>query len=132
MSDPKDLCAICCEEIETPITTLLCGHKYHTLCIKTAYEIEIHKSNFNVPPRKCPYCRQNGGYLELEPNTIPIKWIHKEYNDFYILNETKNIELLKVYLNNSKCFAILKSGINKGKQCTYKQVENGKYCKTHQ
>jgi hypothetical protein len=130
MSD-GDICPICCDNLESDICILLCGHKYHNKCILSSYNSEIHNSRSGVIQRRCPYCRQNGGYLGLEPYTIPIKGIHKEYNEFRQCVEKKDIERLKVYLNHKKCFAILKSGINKGSQCSNKPDKLHYYCKKH-
>ena len=130
MSD-GDICPICCDNLENGICTLLCGHKYHKKCILSSYTSDIHNSRSGIIQRKCPYCRKHGGYLELEPNTIPIKGIHKEYNEFRQCVEKKDAERLKVYLNHKKCFAILKSGINKGSQCSNKPDKPHYYCKKH-
>jgi hypothetical protein len=129
MSD-QDICPICCEKLDENIEELLCGHRYHKQCIFTSYKIETQTSKSGVH-RKCPYCRQNGGYLKLEPNTIPIKYIHREYYEFKKHVENKDIEKLKLYMNGKKCFAILKSGINKDKQCNSKQNGETMYCKKH-
>ena len=126
-----DVCPVCYDNLDNDICTLLCGHKYHKKCIFFSYISESHNSRSGVIQRKCPYCRENGGYLELEPYTIPIKGIHKEYNEFRQCVEKKDIERLKVYLNHKKCFAILKSGINKGTQCKNKPDSIHKYCKKH-
>ena len=130
MSD-EDVCPICYENLESNICTLLCGHKYHKNCIFMSYKLETHNARSGAPQRKCPYCRKNGGYLELEKSTIPIKDIHKEYYEFRQCLENKDTEQLKMYLNNSKCFAIIKSGINKGSQCGSKHKKDTLYCKKH-
>jgi hypothetical protein len=133
MSDEsnKEICPICCEELDGTISTLLCGHKFHIKCIYTSYIVETHNTNSNIPQKKCPYCRQHGGFLELEPNTIPVKWIHKEYPDFIKASKNRDVEKLKLYMNPIKCFSILKTGINKGNQCNNKHIKETYFCKKH-
>lgn len=83
-NDCKEECTICGDNLSNEnITTLQCGHKYHTDCIihwfkslgtlsKTSYK------NYSKP-RQCPYCRKDGGWLTLKEDEKPIKGIHKEY-----------------------------------------------------
>ena len=126
-NDTNDnMCPICYEQLDSQNTQILsCGHKFHLECIKNAYITQKGLS------RLCPYCRKYGGYLKLEPSTIPIKNIHKEYTQFKESEKLKKYESLKPYLDNKKCFAILKSGVNKGKQCRFNKMPGCYFCKKH-
>ena len=74
-------------------------------------------------------CRSYGGYLVVD-NTLPIKGIHENYNLF--IDYIKNNDLkYKTFFNKDKCFAILKSGENKGKQCSSKHKKNSCFCGKH-
>ena len=44
-----DICAICTNElVSNGISTLLCGHSFHKICISNWFEVK----------RTCPYCRK--------------------------------------------------------------------------
>ncbi len=125
--DFENICYICYDKIDdTNIQKLSCSHVFHYECIKHSYISD--KKNYTI--RKCPYCRQNGGYIEYKPNTLPIKDIHKEYYDFIKNVKKNNKEELKKYLDCNKCFSILKTGKNAGTQCNNKPFSDG-YCKKH-
>ncbi|MAE86720.1 MAG: hypothetical protein CMB80_28555 [Flammeovirgaceae bacterium] len=68
-----EFCGICLDEFENKPITLKCKHKYCYECILQSYMNNINKK------RECPYCRSQGGYLPLPPDTKPIKYIHIEY-----------------------------------------------------
>ena len=86
---------------------------------------------FSSKKRECPYCRKDGGYLELRKGYKYLKNIHKEKKikeKKIILKECKNTE--KIELTSNCCMAILASGKNKGKKCTNK-CKFGSYCGRH-
>ena len=116
------LCNICHTDLDPldDLVKLQCGHTFHYECIYITYKNNIDKSKYNTKIRVCPYCRNYGGYLELKQNIIPIKDIHKEYNEFihYIIHDKKDKYIS--FLDQSKCLAILKTGKNQGQQCCLK------------
>ena len=121
-----NMCSICYEDLDPQNTQILnCGHRFHSECIKQAY---ITQKSY---PRTCPYCRKDGGYLKLEPSTLPLKNIHIEYTHFKENEKIKNYKVLEPYLNSNKCLAILKTGKNKGKQCSFNKLPNFYLCKKH-
>lgn len=140
MSD-ENTCNICMERLEGNIIKLKCGHVYHYDCIFNSYYNTTHKkwtysfyqtNNLSQnKPRECPYCRKDGGYIPLKPNTIPLEKIHKEYSDFKKIMKDNDKEGLKKYLNCNNCMTILKKGANSGKQCSKKKKGNSDYCGTH-
>ena len=131
MESEENNCAICHTEIEEndEVEQLKCGHKYHYECIFITYKFNKCKYK-GSKLRKCPYCREDGGYLSLKNNIVPVKDIHEEYIKFvqYLVEDNRD-EYMK-FLNKDKCFAILKTGKNKNDQCSFKPVENN-FCKKH-
>ena len=138
-----ETCPICYDKIEDKdLSILKCNHKFHAQCILETYKHNRDTSkNSYTNIRVCPYCRADGGYLELLPNMFPLKRIHNEWN---ILNNQINIcninnisnnklfnKLIYPYLNKNNCFAILKTGKNKGTQCSKKQNDDSNYCHIH-
>ena len=132
-----DTCPICYDDLNEEkdnIITLKCGHKFHNNCILEEYKNnrDNQKNFYNI--RICPYCRKDGGYLELKENIFPLKKIHKEWdivNDEILKNENIITPLIKKYLNKNCCYAILKSGKNKGSQCKKKKNSNSNFCFIH-
>ena len=122
-------CPICMEVIkEKDKVTLKCNHVFHYNCILATLKNDMKGQSHYYKKKnrnKCPYCRSTIGYLPLQEGTIPIKDIHKEYND--ILKGT-NIDK---YLVKGVCCAILKTGKNAGMQCKRKLYNGSKYCKIH-
>ena len=123
-----NLCLICMEEIDNTETKLKCGHKYHYNCIAKAY------SCYSSKLRECPYCRKDGGYLNLPQGEKYKKHIHKK-----IYSDVKSkIPIIKILTNKNKkkiklekkCICILKTGLNIGKQCRNK-AKFGEYCGLH-
>ena len=116
-------CPICFDTLrEEDEVVLKCGHKFHYSCILDTFKNDNKKYTKNK--NKCPYCRGNGGFLPFREGMIPLKYIHKEYDE-YIKNG--NIEK---YLVKGVCKAILKSGKNAGCQCKSKIFKDG-FCKRH-
>ena len=124
-------CAICHSELNDneEIETLKCGHRFHYDCIFITYKFNCSKYRGHKI-RKCPYCRDNGGYLSLKNNLVPIKDIHEEYNIFIKYLQEDNIDEYMKFLNKDKCLAILKTGKNKNEQCSSKTLNNN-FCKRH-
>ena len=63
--DPDNFCNICYEKHNSNSIKIKCGHKYHYECIKDSYKVKHSSINKKKSLRKCPYCRQDGGYLPL-------------------------------------------------------------------
>ena len=118
--DDKDLCLICYDRMETNqnLSILNCGHKYHYDCIYLTYKKLKNK-------KECPYCRADGGYLNLPQGRIPEKYIHKEYLEY----KKGNKDVLK--LIEGKCKYILKRGKNAGCQCSFNIKTDNGYCNRH-
>lgn len=124
--DEDNECSICCNDIkEGERVTLKCGHFFHYDCIMSIFKNDnsrYYKSSKNV----CPYCRKPSGYIPLKPGVIPVKYIHKEYNEYIKTND------IKKYLVKGVCGAILKSGKNAGCQCKKPLDKNSDfYCTRH-
>ena len=120
LEDNEYKCYICYDNItenDKDISILKCGHKFHYDCILLTYKN-------NKTKRECPYCRSFGGYLKLKEGIIPIRNIHKEYNE-YIQGNNNVIQ----YIPN-KCNYILKRGKNSGKQCSYNKKYDS-FCLKH-
>lgn len=119
--DGDNLCPICNEDIpESDKITLKCNHSFCYGCLLESYKGT--KCNFSVSSSKnhriCPYCRTPSGFLSLKPGMTPIKGIHREFG------KSKCI----IY---NQCKGIIKSGVNKGKQCSCKARPNSDYCGKH-
>ena len=121
--DLDKLCLICHDDIEEEdMVQLKCGHKYHYKCIYMTYKLLQGGTK-----RECPYCRGDGGYLELKKGTIPQMGIHKEFKAYVEGNfNLENIEYIE-----GKCKHILKTGKNSGTQCTCKPKAGSDYCGRH-
>ena len=88
------------EDLKTrPIVKLLCGHCFYFENILNSYKItNKHGQNF-MKLRLCPYCLRKGGYLP----------------------RLTSERLVNIYLDKMtvpKCSALLKSGKNKGMDCS--------------
>ena len=123
-------CKICYTPIninEEDFCKLACGHEFHYECIFLTYKNNLNKKK---PIRICPYCRKDGGYLDHKDKLLPVKGIHRDYNLF--IDYLKNGERDKYiqFLNKDKCLAFLKTGPNKGMQCSFKACQ-GDFCKRH-
>lgn len=108
-----EFCDICFDKHDKTSITLKCGHKFHYDCILTSF---LNKKIKNKLVRKCPYCRQDSGYLPLKDGTKPVKHIHKIKKK---INKTK------------KCIAINKTGKRKGLSCLHCALNNSLYCGLH-
>ena len=133
-------CLVCYGNLDDNYTQILCGHKFHNDCIIEAYKMRTSKV------RECPYCRKDGGYIKLNEGEKPIKFIHKEYisplkklQKKIPKKKAKTILLKKsskkntdILIDETKCHAILKTGVNKGKQCSNNfLLNNGCFCGVH-
>lgn len=129
----NEYCPICYQPSDERLVTLKCGHKFHYQCILETYKNNIknkYSGKWYNKVRECPYCRTDGGYLELEKRCIPVEYIHKEYKEFITKVNNGDISMIKKYLNPVKCCMILSKGKNKGLQCS-KKKSDGDYCKIH-
>ena len=74
-------CMICSDIFSNNIktSTLKCGHKFCHDCIFDWYKQSVNCYSTGSKIRECPYCRQDGGYLELLEGEKPLKNIHLEY-----------------------------------------------------
>ena len=127
----SNICPICFDKLEEneDKVKLTCGHCFHYDCILLVYKNNVQQKKYNV--RKCPYCRSNGGYLKYKVGGLPIANIHREYDELKKNLEKGNFNMIEKYLIKDKCHAILKSGINKGNQCSRNKCEGKNFCKTH-
>ena len=120
-------CPICYEKIrEDDLVELTCGHKFHYSCILATFKSTVN--SYDSKCRECPYCRVQSDYLELKNGSLPLRNIHREYE--HLKGKNIKIETLDKYLVKSRCKAILRTGANKGSQCSRSIAENG-YCKIH-
>jgi hypothetical protein len=118
--DLDNICLICHDNLDEDSVTLKCGHKFNYKCIYMTYKALNGK-------RECPYCRGDGGYLELKKGTIPQMGIHKEFSDYV----AGNFNLEDIEFIEGKCKHILKTGKNAGSQCTCKPKPGTNYCGRH-
>ncbi len=118
------LCPICNDKLEENYPekiTLKCNHSFCYECLLESYRGA--KCNFTSgrPHRICPYCRTPASYLPLLDGMTPLKGIHREYGK----------KSVKKVLPVNQCKAIIKTGVNAGKQCTCKAKLSGDYCGRH-
>tara|TARA_B110000483_G_C17842159_1_gene407008 strand:- start:121 stop:552 length:432 start_codon:yes stop_codon:yes gene_type:complete len=124
--DLEKICLVCHDEIVDGLdgldglVKLKCSHKYHYKCIFMTYK----SMGGN---RECPYCRGDGGHLELKKGTVPQMGIHKEYSDY--VDGKFNLE--DIIYNEGKCKHILKTGKNVGSQCNCNPKPDSNYCGRH-
>jgi hypothetical protein len=71
-------CLICLEQSPNP-TILQCSHQFHYKCILEWYKTVIATPDKN----KCPYCRQDGGYIDKEESDKFINGIHQKQKQTY-------------------------------------------------
>jgi len=126
-------CPICYDTLDTNDITIKCGHKFHYNCILNTFKSDVSKNIRHI--RKCPYCRNDSGYLPLIENTYPFKGIHVEYFEIqlYLLrNDFDKIkEITSKYIDKTKCNSILKTGLNKGYQCKKNKKKDLDFCHLH-
>ena len=82
MDKEKQICYICCETLEDNIVTLKCGHSYHYDCIYLTYKANFNNGISSKKKRECPYCRREGGFLDLKIGYMPYKGIHFRYLEY--------------------------------------------------
>ena len=117
----KEICLVCYSQKIDDKITLDCKHSFCYECILKSYKGK--KNNFSSikSNRLCPYCRKQNGYLPLRENIEPIKGIHVNF-------------LTKIDKIYNKCCATIKSGPNKGLNCTNNSkliINNKHYCGKH-
>lgn len=141
LEEPEE-CAICGDEFtENDDTfTLSCKHKYHTKCIMLAVESSSSKKT----TYKCPYCRTTIDNVPLFSKQIPIRNVHKEYNNY--VNKFIPFPEFKQFLNTeTQCCALVFSQHYKNdknqdvflisdstRQCNRKKMKNNDFfCSIH-
>jgi hypothetical protein len=70
---PEKFCEICSLKLTSDCVKLHCKHCFHYNCL--VYSL----SNSNMC---CPYCTKKIDYIPLLKNQIPIKNMHKEYEEY--------------------------------------------------
>jgi hypothetical protein len=134
MDSEETLCPICYDNLDSQknIVELCCGHKFHYNCVLMVFKNNIHQYPYNSNKiRKCPFCRMDGGYLPLIYPQVPLQFINLEYNELETYRQNHDFEAIEKYFDKTRCHTILKSGRNKGCQCSRKQLINSKFCKQH-
>ena len=120
------------EKANKSIIILRCRHKFHNECLIGWFKQTLGEKRSK---RYCPYCRKKSSFIPLPPSMFPIKNIHAEYLTIekYIYNkEYDKLEtFVKPFFNENYCHSILKTGKNKGHQCTKKKIKNKFFCLTH-
>jgi len=81
--------------------------------------------------RKCPFCRENGGFIPLILPQVPLSGIHIEHVELEIYQKLNDMEAIEQYFDRGLCHTILKSGKNIGNQCSKKCLGITKLCKLH-
>lgn len=88
---PEKYCEICSSEMKEKSVSLNCGHRFHYDCL--FYSIfkdhKINSNNLKNHTLQCPYCRSNFDFLPLIDGKIPLKNIHKEYDEYIIKDNLK-------------------------------------------
>lgn len=129
-NEEEEKCFICYENLDDTATVLKCGHKFHYNCIFLTYKSNI-KQNYQFNGRECPYCRRDGGYLNLKVGYLPTKNINSEFSDWDNDLKNNNYKCWEKYLNKDKCYYFLKTGKNAGKQCSRSKSGGIDFCKMH-
>lgn len=114
LKSPEKYCEICASEMNEKSVSLDCGHKFHYDCL--FYSIfknhKIKSNKIKNNSLQCPYCRTNFNFMPLIDGIIPIKNIHKEYDEYILKDNFKYPidKMVKViagkYKNN---YAMIKS-----------------------
>ena len=93
---PEKYCEICASEMteKKKTVTLDCGHKFHYDCLFYSifrnHKIKNNKNKNNKNNNlQCPYCRYNLNFIPLIEGVIPLKNIHKEYDNYILMNNLK-------------------------------------------
>lgn len=75
-----ELCSICKDDLDDMTTTLACGHKFHHDCVIYWYTSLLTGGGCegNKIARTCPYCRADGGYLDLHAGETYVYGVHHE------------------------------------------------------
>ena len=131
--DDENICYICYQKLDNNVTTLKCGHKYHYDCIYLSYKTNLISNNMSTNrKRECPYCRCDGGYLPMKIGYMPAKSINANFKEYDQEIKNNNYEKWMKYFIPEKCYCILKTGKNAGKQCSRKKSKDGgNFCTIH-
>jgi hypothetical protein len=126
-----ETCGICAESIdENNMQILKCCHKFHYDCIVKEFISQL--DNYQIRKKLiCPYCREQNGKLPMKPGFIPVKNVTENYNYFFTLLKQEMYDDLKPFFDEKRCHSILKTGINKGSQCSRKHKNGSLFCNSH-
>lgn len=118
--DEANSCMTCYGTLTDNRVDLKCGHSFCYECLVESYR--GIKCNFSGSSshRLCPYCRSPADYLHLKEGMVPLKGIHREFS------KKKKMKPIQF----KQCSGIVKSGPNKGKQCTCAAKVTG-FCGRH-
>lgn len=91
LNSPEEYCEICASEMNEKSVSLGCGHRFHYDCLFYSifrnYKMKSIKiKNHNL---QCPYCRSSFDFLPLVDGIIPLKNIHKEYDEYILKDNLK-------------------------------------------
>jgi len=135
--DEKKMCKPCSNNLKKTSKskiTLDCGHSFHHECL-VDWLINKDKKNSYSYKLFCPYCRKKFSYVPLPENMFPIRFIHQEYNiiQSFINNkdEVSLSEACSKLFNQHHCNTILKTGKNRGYQCSRQKIDGSDMCKLH-
>lgn len=98
VTNPEKYCEICTLKLDDKSINLSCKHTFHYDCLMSSMQTSDYK-HYNM---QCPYCREKIPYIPLLNGQIPIRNLHKEYNE-YVKKENSKYEIgKKVYINLGK------------------------------
>ena len=92
---PEKYCEICATEMTEKSVILECGHKFHYDCLfYSLFKTNTQKVNKNINKNinkhlQCPYCRSNFNFMPIIDGIVPLKNIHKEYNEYILKDNLK-------------------------------------------
>lgn len=134
MESEESMCPICYDSLESQenIVELCCGHKFHYNCVLMVFKNNTRQYQYNTSKiRKCPFCRMDGGFLPLIYPQVPLQFIHLKYDELKTHQQNNDFRSIEKYFDKNRCYTILKSGSNKGCQCSRKHFKDIKFCKQH-
>lgn len=115
-----------------------CGHSFHHDCLvdwlmtKDKKPYYLYAQSYKL---FCPYCRKKFNYVPLPENLFPIRNIHQEYNIIQTFIDNKDKvslnEVCPKMFNQNHCNTILKTGKNRGYQCSRQKINGSEMCKLH-
>lgn len=125
-------CSICYDTINSEDAQLIeCGHVFHYDCIYRTFCNQIGKLKYKRKKRICPFCRFECQLLPSKPGFIPKKNVTEDANYFIEQMRQENYDSIKAFFKPHLCHKILKSGANKGMQCSRKKKDGSLFCGNH-